>query len=101
MLKCEECGEEIDNIEFDLFNHEGVDAFRKISYEECKEGDAVYADVNTNWAGFELTEEEMPETIRCPKCKKYPFKDKEIHAYDLVRVVMFKNGGCDEKIHMG
>lgn len=43
-----------------------------------------------NWTGYDLSEEEMLETITCPHCKQFPFKSKEIQVYDVVRVVCFK-----------
>lgn len=33
----------------------------------------------------------MMETITCPHCGKFPFIDKEIHVYDIVRIVCFKS----------
>ncbi|WP_072684021.1 hypothetical protein [Holdemania sp. Marseille-P2844] len=37
------------------------------------------------------SDDEKRETILCPNCKKYPFKDKEIQEYEIVRLVMFKS----------
>ncbi len=45
-----------------------------------------------NWTGYELTEEEMIDGIRCPICGEFPFKHKEVQVYDVVRVVCFKEG---------
>ena len=39
---------------------------------------------------YDLSEEEMFETITCPHCKQFPFKSTEIQVYDVVRVVCFK-----------
>ena len=36
-----------------------------------------------------LTEEEQIEDIRCPYCKKFPFKDKEIQVHELIHIVCF------------
>ena len=45
-----------------------------------------------HWTGYEVSEEEMLDTIVCPHCKQFPFQSKEIQVYDVVRVVCFKEG---------
>ena len=89
-MKCEKCGEEIKVLEVDEFNYEGADAFQKYFYEEVPDN-AVYFDTRENWTGAEQDEEEQRETIRCPKCKQFPFKNGEIQTYTFIRVVMFKS----------
>lgn len=62
---------------------------QEIQIEECEE-DAVFFETDQNWTGYELSEDEMNDGIRCPKCGKNPFKNQEIQIYDVVRVVKFK-----------
>lgn len=88
-MKCEKCGQEIDCLLVDVFRWDGSDDFDKHPVFECEEN-AVYIETNQNWTGYEQTEEEMLETIICPHCKQFPFKDKEIQVYEVVRIVCFK-----------
>lgn len=88
-MKCEKCGKEMNTIMANRFNHEGADSFISYPYTECEE-DAVYVDLDSKWTGYGLSEEEMLDTIECPHCGKFPFKNKEIQVYELVRVVCFK-----------
>lgn len=88
-MKCEKCGNEIDSLLVDVFRYNGSDDFDKYPVCECEE-DAVYIETTQNWTGYELTEEEMLDTIVCPHCNQFPFKSTEIQVYDVVRIVCFK-----------
>ena len=74
----------------DMFNYDGSDSRYLYPYQEMEE-DAVVLDLDANWVGYELSEEEMTETITCPHCGKFPFKQEEIQTYEIVRIVMFKS----------
>lgn len=50
---------------------------------------AAYFETDANWTGYDLTEQEMNETIHCPVCGKNPFPDQEVQVCDIVRVVKF------------
>lgn len=91
-MKCEHCGNEIDYLNVDVFSYNGADTERKLPIHEC-EKDVVVFEVDKNWCGYELTEEEANDTISCPFCGKNPFENKEIQVYDIVRVVKFKSEG--------
>ena len=97
-MKCEKCGKEMNTIRVDRFNHEGCDSSYCYHYTECEE-DAVYVDLDSNWTGYGLSEEEMLDTIECPHCGKFPFKNKEIQVYEIVRVVCFKTEQEGSKEH--
>jgi len=104
-MYCEKCGMPIKTVAVNLFNDNGSDGYYMHSIEECEQ-DAVYFKKNKSWTGYEMTEEEMVETIKCPKCKEFPFKNKEIQVYEIVRVVCFKDGRkcancgrCNEETH--
>lgn len=88
-MKCICCGENIDHVNVSFFNRDGSDGDIAIPVNECEEN-AVYMDLDTNWTGYELTEDEQYETIMCPKCGKFPFK-KELQIHEIVRVVSFIN----------
>lgn len=88
-MKCEQCGKEIESLELNIFNFDGTDRYYDLPVAECEQN-AVYVDANHNWTGYELTEGERIDTVRCPYCKKFPFKHLEIQVYDIVRVVLFK-----------
>lgn len=87
-MKCEKCKNEIDHIFTSEFNIYGQDDDYRFDLIQDHEG-ACYFETDKNWTGYELTEDEMTERIECPHCKQYPFIDKEIQTYDIVRVVMF------------
>ena len=59
---------------------------------------SVFFETDSNWCGYELTEEEMIEIIRCPNCGNFPFKYKEVQVYDVVRVVCFKTEEDENKV---
>lgn len=87
LVKCEKCGKEMSYVLVNKFNYSGSDSFLKYSYNRI--GDCISIVADRNWTGYELSEEEMLETIVCPHCGKYPFQSKEIHVYDEVEIVMF------------
>ena len=87
LVKCEKCGKEMPYVLVNKFNYSGSDSFLKYSYNRI--GDCISIVADRNWTGYELSEEEILETIVCPHCGKYPFQSKEIHVYDEVEIVMF------------
>lgn len=90
-LKCEKCGKEISSVLVNTFNYDGTDSFYPYIISECEEN-AAYVDTTNSWTGYEISEEEMIDTVRCPYCNEFPFKDKEIQVYEIVRLVFFKDG---------
>lgn len=90
-MKCEKCGKELKWIDVNRFNYDGSDSFCSYPYEEF-DYDAVIIDTDPNWTGYELSEEEMIDTIECPHCHKFPFINTEIHVGNIVRIVCFKKG---------
>lgn len=89
MIKCEKCNKEIEYLLVNTFNYDNSDSDKIIQIQEY-EHNAVVIDIDSSWCGYELTNEEQREEIICPYCKQFPFKNKEIQVYDIVRVVMFK-----------
>ena len=88
-IKCENCGKEIKHIitrSFDRFGNDFEDIRELTEYEV----DAVGFDIDKNWCGYDLTENEQRELIECPYCHKYPFENNEIQIYEIVRVIGFK-----------
>lgn len=88
-MKCEICGAKIYTLLIDIFSHNGKDYEIEHPIKEF-EKNAVTVDVTRNWVGEDLSEEEQMETILCPICKKFPFKHREVQAYELIRIVCFK-----------
>ena len=90
MMKCEKCGKEINTLLINKFDCYGSDVFCEYPLSEC-DVNSVLIDTDRNWTGYELSDDEKTETVVCPNCKKYPFKDKEIQEHEIVRLVMFKS----------
>lgn len=88
MVKCKNCGAAIETVQVDFFNKDGSDCYVECAFEEYDNG-AIELDVDPNWTGYDLSDEERMNGIKCPHCGKFPFAD-EIHVYDIVRVIMFK-----------
>ena len=100
---CEKCGHETDRLRIGVFNRDGsdsdifplieeVDALTDEESNEAGGCDVVIIETTQNWTGYEMSEEEMMEDIRCPHCGQFPFKHKEVQVYDVVRIVCFKEG---------
>lgn len=88
-MKCNKCGMEISEIETSYFTIDGDDEKDNFTILEAP-NNAVYFDIDANWCGYDLTEEEQMEQIECPFCHKFPFKIKEVQVHEIVRVVCFK-----------
>ena len=87
MAVCRCCGKTIDHVMVNFFGIDGCDSFIPCDFKEYENG-AIELDVDKNWTGYELEDEERKETIECPECNKFPFDD-EFQIYEIVRVVMF------------
>ena len=94
-MKCEKCGRLLTHLDVNFFDHEGADYEQQLSFNEY-DTDAVEVEVTQNWTGYDLSEEEMAETIYCPHCRQFPFKNPEIQTFDITRVVMFKQSPARE-----
>lgn len=92
MIRCENCGETLNALAVDVFYHDGSDSWHLLPFNEY-EHNAVELELTPAWTGYELDEEEQMETICCPLCRKFPFKQREIQTYTVIKVVMFKDGG--------
>lgn len=91
-MKCEKCGTEIDKLSILMFDYDGSDyKWNTDIVGEDDETGAVWFETDCNWTGYELSEEEMMEDIKCPNCGDFPFNHKEVQVYDIVRVVCFKD----------
>lgn len=89
-MKCEKCGHELEKVKVDMFDRDGSDSFCPHYIYEAEE-DAAVIETDQNWTGYDLSEEEMVDTIECPHCGKFPFKSTEIQVYNVVRLVMFRS----------
>lgn len=89
-MKCEKCGNDINRILINKFLHDGSDSTDSVYIEESEICEAVTFETDANWCGYELSEEEMMDDIRCPHCNNFPFTHKEVQVYEIVRVVCFK-----------
>ena len=94
-MKCEKCGKEIDSLLVDCFNYDGSDSCYRFPITEYEE-DAVTVDVDRNWTGYELSEEEQVDRLSCPHCKQFPFESKEVQIQEIVHIICFKKGSDTE-----
>lgn len=90
-IKCEKCGKELNYLQVNRFNHDGSDDWQTESFETHENG--IYIDLHypETWTGYEFDadSEDARESIRCPYCHQFPFKEKELQEYNILRVVMF------------
>lgn len=89
MVKCEKCGKYITTVKVNEFQRDGSDHFVDVAIKDYQ-NNAIGFETSQNWCGYWLTEEEQAETILCPHCDKFPFKDKEIQCHEIMRVVCFR-----------
>lgn len=95
---CEHCGKQIDRINTNIFNYDGSDSEHQIPLTFDKEHGCVVFETSQNWTGYELTDEERKEEIKCPHCGEYPFdKSVEIGFYEPVNVLMWTSRPTDEQ----
>lgn len=95
---CEHCGKQIDRINTSVFNYDGSDSEHQMLLTFDKETGCVVFETTQNWTGYELTDEERKEGIRCPHCGEYPFdKDCEIQFNEPVSVLMWTSSPTDEQ----
>lgn len=91
---CEKCGKEIDHINISVFNYDGSDSDYSIPITYNKENGCVSFSTSQKWTGYDLTDKEQKEGIRCPYCGKFPFDDSiEIEFYEPVEVMMWTSEG--------
>lgn len=89
MLLCKHCDRPIERIITNCFGCEGADYDYTFPVCEPTEGVAEI-ELPTSWCGYELTEKEMMESIRCPHCGKFPFSESAgINVTTVARVVCF------------
>lgn len=89
MILCEKCGCELAKISIDMFTEDGGNGFESFAIREKAEN-VVEVETSQNWTGYELLEEEMPGTIRCPHCGAFPFENTNVQVCSVVRLIMFK-----------
>lgn len=95
---CENCGKEIDYVLINTFDWDGNDRDYIAHLEDL--GDGVYGISTThNWTGDGLDDEDAIDTIVCPKCKKFPFKCKEIGKQEIVHLTLWSKRYQIDKIN--
>ena len=93
-IKCTNCKNILDKVLINHFNYDGSDSEKLIEFSEIfnYEDKGVVIRTDTNWTGYDLTDEERKETILCPHCKQYPFnKEDEIGINEPVEVICFSD----------
>ena len=103
MILCKHCGLPVLNILCSCFNRDGSDSdvLFPIAEPHGYDGAAAF-EIPTSWTGYELSEEEQMESIRCPHCKKFPFSTSAgINVQTFVNVVCFEEEGDTSCLHIG
>ena len=86
---CEKCGKKIDHIITSVFNYEGSDSEYSFPVTYYDDGGCIQFSTTQNWTGYELTDTERKDSIRCPFCREFPFDDnEEIELYEPEKVVV-------------
>lgn len=86
---CKNCGKEITKLLINQFNYDGSDSYICVNLDESDD-ETFTIQTTQNWTGYDLSDEERPETIKCPICKKYPFKSMMMGIYEPV-IITFWN----------
>ena len=87
---CERCGKTIDHINTSVFHYDGTDSEYQIPIIFDERSGCVVFETTRNWTGYELTDEERKDRIRCPHCGEYPFDSSvEIEFHEPVEVLMW------------
>lgn len=94
-MKCEKCGKYIMTVKINEFSRDGSDHLIEVPVKEYQ-NNAIGIDTTQDWCGYDLTEEEQAETVLCPHCNEFPFRDREIQVYEIVRIVCFVCPECQE-----
>ena len=86
---CEKCGKKIDHIITSVFNYDGSDSEYSFPITYNEDGGCVQFSITQNWTGYELSDTEQKDRIRCPFCREFPFDDnEEIELYEPEEVVV-------------
>lgn len=92
MILCKHCDRPIEHIITNFFDRDGSDYDIDYVFHEPEKGVAEIQ-LPTYWCGYELSEDEMMESIRCPHCGKFPFSESAgINIETIVHVVCFEEG---------
>ena len=84
---CASCGKKIRTVKVDFFASDGSDRQEEIPLQK-KDG-RFYINYNPEfleWTAFDFDNNEQTDTIHCPKCGKYPFRNKKINSYSTVTI---------------
>lgn len=93
MIICEKCGRELNTIGLVTETFDGGDTLIQHIPAEAYNG-AVIVDTSPHWSGYEIEDaDDMLDTIVCPHCGEFPFKNTEVQVHDVVRLVMFRKCG--------
>lgn len=86
MIRCAKCGSAIQSITTNFFAHNGSDYDRDVEFNDDECG--ICFEVPEYWCGNGLSEEEMRDCIKCPRCGKFPLQERsEVASETVVRVV--------------
>ena len=86
---CEKCGKKIDHIITSVFNYDGSDSGYSFPITYNEDGGCIQFSTTQKWTGYELSDTEQKDSIRCPFCREFPFDaNEEIELYEPEEVVV-------------
>lgn len=93
-IKCNNCKNDINKVLINQFNYDGSDSEISVEFTEIfnYENKGIVIRTDSNWTGYDLTDEERKDTILCPYCKQYPFdKREEISINEPIEIICFSD----------
>ena len=86
---CEKCGKKLDHIITSVFNYDGSDSECSFPIDYYEDGGCIQFSTTQNWTGYELSDAEQKDSIRCPFCGEFPFDaNEEIELYEPEKVIV-------------
>ena len=99
---CEKCRKKIDHIITSVFNYDGSDSEYSFPITYNEDGGCIQFSTTKNWTGYELSDTEQKDSIRCPFCREFPFDaNEEIELYEPEEVVVMMWEGRQSECHTG
>jgi hypothetical protein len=89
MILCKHCGYQVFSIATNCFLPDGSDA--EFHYTGTENAGAMCFELPESWCAYGLSDEERIESIKCPRCRKFPFSESAgVGVHTVVHVVCWE-----------